>query len=175
MTDQPKLGYRQPPAEYRFKPGQSGNPRGRPKKKVTMFDDAAAIFGRPVTGSIEGKAVSLPMTKAIFRGLCRKALSGDKAALRRVFELSLTLQPPGFDPQPVEALPNLRAFLAKNFGETPEELFKRVDQPAPKLTPEEKAAKRSEDVRINKAASRYRQRLEADRLADLKARGVWVR
>lgn len=26
-----KIGYCQPPAKYRFKPGQSGNPNGRPK------------------------------------------------------------------------------------------------------------------------------------------------
>lgn len=29
-----ETGYRVPPAEYQFKPGQSGNPGGRPKKRL---------------------------------------------------------------------------------------------------------------------------------------------
>jgi hypothetical protein len=30
------VGYKRPPSKTRFKPGQSGNPRGRPKRQVDM-------------------------------------------------------------------------------------------------------------------------------------------
>ena len=32
--DDEPVGYRQPPKHSRFKPGQSGNPRGRPRARV---------------------------------------------------------------------------------------------------------------------------------------------
>ena len=33
-----EVGYKKPPAETRFKPGQSGNPKGRPKS--ALYSDA---------------------------------------------------------------------------------------------------------------------------------------
>jgi hypothetical protein len=34
MTDSPeKVGYKRPPAETRFRPGRSGNPSGRPRRR----------------------------------------------------------------------------------------------------------------------------------------------
>jgi hypothetical protein len=33
--------YRKPPKEHQFKPGKSGNPRGRPKKKLSPTDGLA--------------------------------------------------------------------------------------------------------------------------------------
>ena len=34
------IGYKKPPLETRFKPGQSGNPSGRPKKKAITLAEA---------------------------------------------------------------------------------------------------------------------------------------
>lgn len=34
------IGYKKPPHETRFKPGQSGNPSGRPKKKAISLAEA---------------------------------------------------------------------------------------------------------------------------------------
>ena len=38
-TSRQKVGYRNPPQHTRFKPGQSGNPRGRPRgqRNLTTF------------------------------------------------------------------------------------------------------------------------------------------
>jgi len=42
-----KVGYGQPPLESRFKPGQSGNPKGRPKQPahtVNVRDELIEVF-----------------------------------------------------------------------------------------------------------------------------------
>ena len=51
--------------------GQSGNPRGRPKKVPDFMEDAAEILGGTVTGQAKGKPITLPMVQAMFRTLCR--------------------------------------------------------------------------------------------------------
>ena len=91
-NDRP-TGYKQPPIKNQFQKGQSGNPRGRPKKVPDFLEDAVAIFGAPVNGQVNGKEITLPMLQAMFRRQCRDALKGDNAALRRVIDLMLTLEP----------------------------------------------------------------------------------
>jgi Family of unknown function (DUF5681) len=92
-SDDSPVGYKRPPVERRFQKGQSGNPRGRPKKVADFMEDAAEILGGTVTGQAKGKSITLPMVQAMFRTLCRQALKGDNRALRRVIELMLTLEP----------------------------------------------------------------------------------
>jgi len=91
-NDRP-TGYKQPPIKNQFQKGQSGNPRGRPKKVPDFLEDAVTIFGAPVNGQANGKEITLSMLQAMFRRLCRDALKGDNAALRRVIDLMLTLEP----------------------------------------------------------------------------------
>jgi Family of unknown function (DUF5681) len=92
-SDDSPVGYRRPPVHSRFQKGQSGNPRGRPKKVPDFMEDAAEIFGGAVTGQAKGKPITLPMVQAMFRTLCRQALKGDNRALRGVIEQMLTLEP----------------------------------------------------------------------------------
>ena len=92
-NDDSPVGYKCPPVQSRFQKGQSGNPRGRPKKVPDFMEDAAEILGGTVTGQAKGKSITLPIVQAMFRTLCRQALKGDNQALRRIIELMLTLEP----------------------------------------------------------------------------------
>ena len=92
-SDDSPVGYKRPPVHSRFQKGQSGNPRGRPKKVPDFMEDAAEILGGTVTGQAKGKSITLPTVQAMFRTLCRQALKGDNRALRRVIDLMLTLEP----------------------------------------------------------------------------------
>ena len=96
-NDDSHVGYKNPPVQSRFQKGQSGNPRGRPKKVPDFMEDAAEILGGTVTGQAKGKSVTLPTVQAVFRTLCRQALNGNNQALRRVIELILTLEPTARD------------------------------------------------------------------------------
>ena len=82
------VGYGRPPVAKQFKPGQSGNPRGRKKgvKNVaTIFNDA---LYRPVKIRIAGRVRTLPKIEALVEVMLSKALVGDSAAVSRIFELA---------------------------------------------------------------------------------------
>lgn len=82
------VGYGRPPVANRFKPGQSGNPRGRKKgvKNVaTIFNDA---LYKPVKIRMAGRVRTLPKIEAIVEVILNKALAGDSAAFSRVIELA---------------------------------------------------------------------------------------
>ena len=91
----PTVGYGHPPEAHRFTPGQSGNPRGRPKGATSrtparppdqltqiVLDEAARLI--PVR---EGdRTVTLSMKQVIIRGLFVDAVKGDPRARRHVLE-----------------------------------------------------------------------------------------
>jgi hypothetical protein len=61
-----------PPVEHQFKPGQSGNPGGRPKKQPTMRDEMYDVLDTIVTIPIDGRPQKMTMRKA----LAYKTLAG---------------------------------------------------------------------------------------------------
>src|ERR1043165_5659768 len=80
-------GYCRPPVAKQFKPGQSGNPRGRKKgvKNVaTIFNEA---LYRPVKIRAPGGVKTLPRIKAIVEVIMNKALAGDIPAVSKILEL----------------------------------------------------------------------------------------
>ena len=50
-----RVGYGSPPLETRFRPGQSGNPAGRPRRKtlgecIAALLDETDLYGKPIPG-----------------------------------------------------------------------------------------------------------------------------
>jgi len=85
------VGYRRPPAEHRFRKGQSGNPGGRPKGSKSKAIDtghgmkAAEEFlrleaYRPVTIREGEKLLELPAIQAVFRAMGVAALKGNRSS-----------------------------------------------------------------------------------------------
>lgn len=75
-----KVGYRRPPKHTRFKKGQSGNPRGRPKKEAPPIED---VFRKVMSSPVKlGDGRSVSVIEAAVRKLAKDALSGDRQALR---------------------------------------------------------------------------------------------
>lgn len=71
-----------PPEEHRWKPGQSGNPKGRPKgRSITavlrdMLDDDA----------VDTQGKKQKVKRAVAGALLRRALGGDVKAIREVLD-----------------------------------------------------------------------------------------
>lgn len=83
-----KIGYGKPPEHTRFKPGQSGNPRGRrrgARHVKTILEEALTA---PVAVSNGGQKKMMRLIDAIASQLTRKGASGDTAALRLLFDLA---------------------------------------------------------------------------------------
>ena len=49
MSEDDEVGYKKPPKKTRFKPGRSGNPKGRPKGCKNMRTIVKDILDRNVT------------------------------------------------------------------------------------------------------------------------------
>ena len=81
-----------PPSKYQFKPGQSGNNNGRPKKTPAVLDIAEEEFNSTHTMVIGDKQVNLPMKRLLVKQLLRLAMKGNTKALLLSLEMLDTIQ-----------------------------------------------------------------------------------
>ena len=89
MADESKkVGYRRPPVHSRFKPGQSGNPRGRPKGSLNFETDLKRTLQAPVTLNDGGKPRRVTTQEAMLLRLREKALKGEVKALDKLLSLA---------------------------------------------------------------------------------------
>jgi hypothetical protein len=82
-----EIGYRKPPRSTRFKPGQSGNPKGRPrgaKNLLTLIDEELSSKVAVTEG---GKRSVLPKRAVIAKQLVKKAAEGDPRTLQMLLKL----------------------------------------------------------------------------------------
>jgi hypothetical protein len=82
-----RVGYGKPPINKRFKGGQSGNPKGRPKK----IPDLSELIGEELDSTrfivVDGKRVKLPVTKILVKQLVTLAMKGNPKAFFPVLEM----------------------------------------------------------------------------------------
>lgn len=84
-------GYGKPPQHTRFKPGQSGNPRGRPKGSLNFTTDLKTVLLAPVALNDGGRSRRVTTQKAALLRLREKALKGDVRALDRFLSLAMAM------------------------------------------------------------------------------------
>lgn len=96
-----EVGYGKPPSDSRFKPGQSGNPKGRPRGaknkrpalneerlKGIILDEAY----RDITVRDGERNVTVPMARAIIRALAVNAAKGNHRAQQMFADLLSTTE-----------------------------------------------------------------------------------
>lgn len=95
-----EVGYARPPAATRFKPGQSGHPKGRPKgskgrqpalHEERLKDIVLNEASREITVRDRDRNVTVPMTQAIVRAMAVNAAKGQHRAQRLFSEMLATV------------------------------------------------------------------------------------
>jgi hypothetical protein len=82
-----EFGYGRPPRSTQFKPGQSGNPRGRPPKNKDIQAILRDTLFSPMTVRENGRTRTLPKVEVFLMLLVKDALKGDAAAAARLLRL----------------------------------------------------------------------------------------
>jgi hypothetical protein len=81
------VGYGKPPRHTRFKPGHSGNAKGRPRKAKTVDDVLYEEFNRVVTVTEGRKRRRLSKLRVVVRQNINKAANGDARATALLLKL----------------------------------------------------------------------------------------
>jgi hypothetical protein len=85
------VGYGRPPEGSRFRPGQSGNPSGRPRGRngrkdlSQLLDD---LFTKRLTVTENGQRRSIAAIEAVLTTMLRAALRGDTRATSQLLKLA---------------------------------------------------------------------------------------
>jgi Family of unknown function (DUF5681) len=87
IGEQEPAGDRERPRSTRFRPGQSGNPRGRPKGARSLRGLVASALGERVEAKENGRRRRITKLEAAVKQLVNRAASGDQRATQFVFAL----------------------------------------------------------------------------------------
>ncbi len=85
------VGYGKPPKHTRFKPGRSGNPKGRPKGSKSLLVLVGKALDEKVVVREGGRQSRLSKREVVARQLANKAVGGDHRAIQTVLKLDDTL------------------------------------------------------------------------------------
>jgi hypothetical protein len=121
MTDSKSrsVGYKRPPKASRFKPGQSGNPKGRPPGSRNLKTDLTALLKKPVSIREDGELRQVSRQQAMLLSLFDKALRGDVKAANQIITMLMKMEAPEAEPPappPVtdDDLAIIEGFLRRN-------------------------------------------------------------
>jgi len=80
MTMAKPVGYGNPPEHARWCKGQSGNPKGRPKRPASLADDLLAELAEIIPLTQGGKVTKITKQRAVVKALAAGAIKGDVRA-----------------------------------------------------------------------------------------------
>jgi hypothetical protein len=88
-NDADGVGYMRPPKTHQFRPGQSGNPAGRPKGVRSFAADMRDELAELISYGIGDQKVEITKQRVLIKNLIAAALAGDARAVATVTAYSL--------------------------------------------------------------------------------------
>lgn len=101
-----EVGYGRPPQHSRFKPGESGNPKGRASQSRNMKTILAKVPDEPVKMKVGGQLKRVSTMEATVRVVVTRVFKGDPKAVAAFFVL---LKQTGYGTELAESSPELLA------------------------------------------------------------------
>lgn len=80
MSEEYEVGYGRPPKATQFKPGESGNPRGRPKGTKNLKTDLKEELAEMLVVREGDQPRKISKQRALLKSLTAKAIKGDVRA-----------------------------------------------------------------------------------------------
>lgn len=84
-----EVGHGKPPKATQFKPGASGNPRGRPKGAKNVDDEIFDLLTAPVTINQNGKPTKMTPIAIAIKKLIANVASGDTKSIKILLDLRI--------------------------------------------------------------------------------------
>ena len=124
--EEDEFGYGKPPKHTRFKPGQSGNPKGRPRGAKGFEAMLKRELDRKIAVTMSGRSAEISRAEAMMKRVVEQGLKGDLKAIRFIAEYDSRIATK-LEAQINEAASKLRE-SAPDRGET--EILSHFAQPA---------------------------------------------
>ncbi len=83
-----KTGFKKPPKHTQFKPGQSGNPNGRPKRSKNMNTLLSNELDEKIVINEKGKRITITKRETIIKRLVNEAANGNQQAMRTLLSMN---------------------------------------------------------------------------------------
>lgn len=87
-----EIGFGKPPKQSRFKPGESGNPSGRPKGRIPTTQLLEQHLNAKITVMVGGKQKTITRREAFIISMVSDALKGKDKVRKQLFDLLLILE-----------------------------------------------------------------------------------
>lgn len=91
MSKSHEVGFRKPPKKNQFKPGHSGNPKGRPKGTKNLKTDFMEELKERITLRENGVEQRHSKQRVLLKSLVAKAMKGDVRATSLVLDMTMRL------------------------------------------------------------------------------------
>lgn len=136
-----EIGYKKPPKRTRWKKGESGNGRGRPKKRVKLSDFETAFEGALntlISVSENGSVRQIKKLNALATQTVNKALKGNHQATNLVLSIFARRAAAGSEDTPL-------GLTSDEFKAELEAIFGEMAEKSPTTKPKESAREAKED------------------------------